>query len=76
MQTYRPSKEVLAACGFRPSSALNQWCHMKPIHMHYFELDHAIELYNGLPHPFIHLTSQDDGTFRAEVQTLAATPAI
>jgi hypothetical protein len=75
MEEYRPSTEVLTACGFRPSSALNQWCHREPIHLHYFELDHAIEVYNGLHHPHLQLTSKDDVAFRAEVQALASTPA-
>lgn len=73
MENYRPSTEVLATCGFRPSSAPNQWCRMQGVHMHYIDSEHAIEVYNGLPHPFLHLISQDDEGFRAEVQAILAT---
>jgi hypothetical protein len=76
MNPYRPSKETLVTCGFRPSSAPNQWCHREPIHMHYLELDHAIEVYNGLPHPLHLLTSRSDESFRAEVQVLASVQPI
>lgn len=71
MKNYRPSKEVLTACGFRPSTAPNQWCHMQGVHMHYIDSDHALEIYNGLPHPFFCLNSQNDEAFRAEIQALA-----
>jgi hypothetical protein len=44
--------------------------------MHYFELDHAIEVYNGPVHPRFQLTSKDDDSFRAEVQVLASAPVV
>jgi hypothetical protein len=75
MADYRPSNELLAACGFRPSPAAHQWCHMKNIHLHYFEDAHALEVYNGPAHPRYNLTSQSDEAFRAEVHVLASAPA-
>lgn len=76
MQDYRPSIEQLAVCGFRRSSAAGQWCHMKNIHLHYFEDEHALEVYNGPVHPRYNLTSQNDEAFQAEVQVLASAPPI
>jgi hypothetical protein len=74
MESYRPTKETLTTCGFRPSPGIGEWCHMKSIHMHYFELDHALEVYNGEEHPRHNLASQDDEAFRAEVRVLASAP--
>lgn len=70
MNDYRPSKEVLRACNFTPAASPNEWCHMVHIHMHYFEVDHAVEVYNGEVHPHIHLASRDDADFRAEIEEL------
>ena len=75
MESYRPTTETLAACGFRRSPAAGEWCHMKNVHLHYFEDAHALEIYNGPIHPRYNLTSQSDEVFQAEVQVLASVPA-
>lgn len=74
MESYRPTKEMLAACGFHPLPTAGKWCHTQNIHLHYFEDAHALEVYNGPVHPRYNLTSQGDEAFRAEVQALASTP--
>ncbi|WP_133655946.1 hypothetical protein [Hymenobacter sp. UV11] len=75
MESCRPTKETLSSCGFRPSMAADEWCHMKNIHLYYFRDAHALEVYNGPIHPRYNLTSQNDDAFQVEVQVLASAPA-
>lgn len=72
MKDYRPSTEVLNACGFKRSPEPGEWCHMNGVHMHYLENDHVMEVYVSIPHLALTLTSQNDGAFRTEVQELEA----
>ena len=74
MPSYRPSNDTLTACGFRRSPAAGEWCHLKNIHLHYFEEEHVLEVYNGPVHLRYNLTSQSDEAFRAEVKVLASAP--